>query len=282
VAWWHAVLLGLVEGITEYLPVSSTGHLILTAWLLGLDDPARKDAIDAFSVVIQGGAILAVLGLYAHRVREMMSGIVTSGSSGRRLLINVSVAFLPAAILGPLLDDFIESFLFGAPPVLLALFVGGVWMIWIHWRRTGNPPVPLDDLTPRQALVIGLLQCVAMWPGTSRSMMTIAGGTLVGLTPVQAAEFSFLVGLPTLGAATLFKLAKNLAGSVLDGEPNLFQVLGAGPVVLGMAVAAISAALAVRWLVSFLGARGLAPFGWYRIVLSLVLLVLVWSFGLSF
>src|SRR6476620_7012334 len=103
-AWWQAVVLGLVEGITEYLPVSSTGHLILTSWLLGLDDPSRKEAIDAFNIVIQGGAILAVLGLYAHRVREMLVGIVTSGSSGRKLLINVVVAFLPAAILGPVLD----------------------------------------------------------------------------------------------------------------------------------------------------------------------------------
>jgi undecaprenyl-diphosphatase len=279
--WWQAIVLGLVEGITEYLPVSSTGHLILASWLLGLDDPARKEAVDAFNIVIQGGAILAVLGLYAHRVREMMEGILVSGSSGRRLAINIGVAFLPAAFLGPLLDDLIESWLFGAPPVLFALVVGGVWMIWLSWRRKPGPPVPLDDLTPGKALVIGLLQCVAMWPGTSRSMMTIAGGTLVGLTPAQAAEFSFLVGLPTLGAATLFKLAKNLAGS-LEGEPNLFQVLGFAPVVLGMAVAAVSAALAVKWLVSFLGARGLALFGWYRIALAAVLLVLVYAGGLAF
>jgi undecaprenyl-diphosphatase len=155
-------------------------------------------------------------------------------------------------------------------------------MIWLQWRRTESPPVSLDDLTPRGALTIGLLQCVAMWPGTSRSMMTIAAGTMVGLTPAQAAEFSFLVGLPTLGAATVFKLVKNLAHSAEHGTPNLFEALGAGPVLLGMTVAAVSAALAVRWLVSFLGARGLAPFGWYRLTLSGVLLALVLFAGLEF
>src|SRR5690348_14760772 len=123
--WWQAVILGLVEGITEYLPVSSTGHLILASWLLGLPD---DESLHAFEVVIQGGAILAVLGLYAHRVRQMLEGIVVSNSSGRRLLVNVVVAFLPAAVLGPVLDHAIDAVLFGPIPVLFALFVGGLWM----------------------------------------------------------------------------------------------------------------------------------------------------------
>jgi len=277
--WWQAVILGLVEGITEYLPVSSTGHLILASWLLGLPD---NESLHAFEVVIQGGAILAVLGLYAHRVRQMLEGIVLNNKSGRRLLINVVVAFLPAAVLGPVLDHPIDAVLFGPIPVLFAMFVVGVWMVWLGWRRAGDPPVPLDDLTPINALKIGFLQCFAMWPGTSRSMMTIAGGTLVGLNPVQAAEFSFLVGLPTLGAATVFKLFKNLWHAHKEHTPNLFEALGYLPVFIGIVVAAISAALAVRWLVSFLGARGLAPFGYYRIVLSIVLGALVIFAGLSF
>lgn len=269
---WQAVVLGLVEGITEYLPVSSTGHLILASWLLGLDDPATKDAVDAFNIVIQGGAILAVVGLYWPRLLQMLRGITSAEASGRRLLLNVIVAFLPAAILGPLLDDLIDAYLFSARPVLFALAVGGFWMMWLDWRRPlASGPAPLDELRPQQALMIGLLQCVAMWPGTSRSMMTIAGGTLVGLSPAQAAEFSFLLGLPTLGSACLFKLAKNLKEAHDTGGPNLFEALGYVPVAIGFAVAALSAVIAVRWLVSFLTRHGLGLFGVYRIVLALVL-----------
>jgi undecaprenyl-diphosphatase len=278
--WWQAVVLGLVEGITEYLPVSSTGHLILASWLLGLDDPARKEAVDAFNIVIQGGAILAVLGLYARRVQSMLQGAVGYDAAGRRLLINVALAFLPAAVLGPMLDDLIESYLFSAPPVLFALAVGGAWMIWLDRRPRTENPLLLDEITPSQAIVIGCLQCVAMWPGTSRSMMTIAGGTLVGLRPQQAAEFSFLVGLPTLGAACVYKLLKNLLHAQETGGQNLFQLLGIGSVVLGITVATISAAFAVRGLVAFLGRYGLAPFGWYRIALTAVLLGLVLVFGM--
>lgn len=278
--WWQAVVLGLVEGITEYLPVSSTGHLILASWVLGLDDPARKEAVDAFNVVIQGGAILAVLGLYARRVQQMLKGAVGYDAAGRRLLMNVALAFMPAAVLGPVLDDLIESYLFSAPPVLFALVVGGAWMIWLDRRPKLVPALSLDEVTPVQALTIGCLQCVAMWPGTSRSMMTIAGGTLVGLKPQQAAEFSFLVGLPTLGAACCYKLLKNLLHAHETGEPNLFQLLGVGSVVLGILVASVSAAIAVRGLVAFLGRYGLAPFGWYRIALGVVLLSLVAMLGL--
>lgn len=278
--WWQAVVLGLVEGITEYLPVSSTGHLILASWLLGLDDPMRKEAVDAFNVVIQGGAILAVLGLYYRRVQQMLKGIVGYDANGRRLLFNVFLAFLPAAILGPVLDDLIESYLFSAPPVLFALAVGGGWMIWLDRRPRTESPLLLDEVTPKQAFTIGCLQCVAMWPGTSRSMMTIAGGTLVGLRPQQAAEFSFLVGLPTLGAACAYKLLKNLLHAYETGTPNLFELLGVGSVVLGITVATVSAALAVRGLVAFLGRYGLAPFGWYRILLTGILIGLVGVFGL--
>jgi len=275
---WQAVVLGLVEGITEYLPVSSTGHLILAESLLGLDRPETKPALDAFSIVIQGGAILAVLGLYWPRVLQMLRGIAGRDPTGARLLANLGVAFLPAALLGPLLDDWLEAHLFRPVPVLAALLAGGVWMIWLDRRRAAIPTArALDSLDWKRALVIGLLQCVAMWPGTSRSMMTIAGGTLVGMRPREAAEFSFLLGVPTLGSACLYRLAKNLLASARDGTPNLIETLGAASLALGMAVAALSAALAVRGLVAFLNRHGLEAFGWYRIALSALLAVLFWS-----
>jgi undecaprenyl-diphosphatase len=267
VTFFEAVVLGLVEGITEYLPVSSTGHLILAAWLLGLDDPSRRDAVDAFVVVVQGGAILAVLGLYQARVRRMASGIAGRDEAGRRLAVRLLVAFLPAAVLGFLLDDLLERLLFHAGPVLFALVAGGVVMIALD-RRAAPPGAmtALEDLTLRQALFVGLLQCFALWPGTSRSMTTIVGGTLVGLPPAAAAEFSFLLAVPTLGAACLYRLGTDHAS---------IATLGLGSVLVGIAVATGSAALAVRWLVGFLGRRGLAPFGWYRIAIAVVLLALV-------
>jgi len=266
---WQAIVLGLVEGITEYLPVSSTGHLILVSELLGLSDPAQKPAVDAFNIAIQGGAIAAVLGLYRERVFAMLRGLQGRDPEGMRLLLNLAVAFLPAAVLGPLLGDLIEERLFHMGPVLLALAAGGVWMIWLGRPGAPRGELGIEDLFPRRALAIGLLQCVSMWPGTSRSMMTIAGANMLGLRTRDAAEFSFLLGLPTLGSACAYKLVQNLAGPPAD---NLFAALGAGPVLLGFATAAFSAALAVRWLVSFLSRHGLAPFGWYRIGLTLLLL----------
>jgi undecaprenyl-diphosphatase len=279
--WWHAVVLGLVEGITEYLPISSTGHLILTSSLLGLHTPEQGAAVAAFEIVIQGGAILAVLGLYWRRVLQMGAGALGRDPLGRRLLGNLALAFLPAGLLGPLLDDPIEEHLFHAAPVLAALFLGGVWMIWLDRRRAPAAGAPLDALGWRQALGIGLFQCAAMWPGTSRSMMTIAGGVLLGLRARDAAEFSFLLGVPTLGGACAYKLAKNLLAASSAGTPNLFEQLGAAPVALGIAVAALSAAVAVRWLVAFLQRHGLAPFGWYRIALALVLGGALWSGALE-
>ena len=277
---WEAIILGLVEGITEYLPVSSTGHLILTAAFLGVDEGEAKGAVDAFNIVVQGGAILAVLGLYWPSVVRMIKGVFGRDEQGLRLFVNLMVAFFPAAVLGFLLDDLINEYLFSPAPVVAALILGGIYMILLEQWRTGrfSSPRPsmiehgLDELTPAKALVIGLMQCVAMWPGTSRSMMTITGGVLVGLRPVAAAEFSFLLGLPTLGGATVYKLVKNVTQ---DDEPNLFEQLGVMPVLVGIIVAAVSAAIAVRWLVGFLNRHGLSVFGWYRIILGGVLAALI-------
>lgn len=277
--WWQAVVLGLVEGITEYLPVSSTGHLILVSSWLGLHEPARREAAAAFEIVIQGGAILAVVGLYWPRVASMLRGLIGRDPTGLRLLLHLVVAFLPAAITGPLLDDAIEARLFHPAPVLAALVLGGVWMIWLD-RRTARLDIEgtrIVDLTWQRALAIGALQCIAMWPGTSRSMMTIGGGLLVGMRPREAAELSFLLGLPTLGSATLYKLAKNVSQAHANGGASFFDVLGPANVVIGIAVATLSAGLAVTWLVAFLNRRGLAIFGVYRIVLGLVLAGLLWQ-----
>jgi undecaprenyl-diphosphatase len=251
--------------------------LILTSSLLGLDQPGQKAAINSFEIVIQGGAILAVLGLYAQRVAQMVRGLFGRDPAGLRLLLHVALAFVPAALLGPLLDDAIEEHLFHPVPVLAALFAGGLWMIWLGRARTPAQGAGLETLTARSALAIGLFQCAAMWPGTSRSMMTIAGGVLLGLRAGSAAEFSFLLGVPTLGAACGYKLLKNLLESSHTGAPNLFEVLGVSACAIGFAVATLAAALAVRWLVGFLERRGLAPFGWYRIALSVVLGALLFS-----
>lgn len=291
--WWQAVILGLVEGITEYLPISSTGHLILASALMGLDKtPELKQAVDDFSIVIQGGAILAVLGLYWPSVRRMIVGMLglarigPGDHGGTRLALNLLVAFAPAAVLAKLFDEAIDAYLFHTGPVLAALALGGVGMIaldkWLRARahaRTSSHETTdvsilgrgVEELRLREALLIGLLQCVAMCPGTSRSMMTIVGGMLVGLRPKAAAEFSFLLGLPTLGAACVYKLAKNILRARENGTPNLFEVMGVPACVIGVVVAAVSAAIAIRWLVGFLNRHGLALFGWYRLALCALL-----------
>lgn len=274
-----AVVLGLVEGITEYLPISSTGHLVLARSLLGLDAPEDlRRNVDAFLIVIQGGAILAVLGLYRSSVMRMIKGVFGNDREGLVLFRNLLIAFLPAAILGPLLDDWIESRLMEAGPVLLALAAGGIIMILVDRRlRRGanqiNGASGPDGMSIAviAALQIGLLQCVAMWPGTSRSMVTILGGMMVGMRPAKAAEFSFLLGLPTLGGATVYKLGGNLMGE----QANMFTVLGWLPLVIGIVVATASAAIAIKWLVGYLNRHGLAIFGWYRLALTAVLLGLM-------
>lgn len=290
----QAIILGLVEGITEYLPVSSTGHLILVSELLKLDQSVGKETIDDFNIVIQGGAILAVVLLYWPRFVRMLMGLLGRDAAGLRLFINIVIAFMPAAIVGLVLHKWIKAQLFHAGPVIAALALGGVFMIAVDRlviARRGVRPAPsaggpiagsassagrsLDELTPAQALFIGCMQIVAMWPGTSRSMMTITGGVLAGLTPAAAAEFSFLLGMPTLLAATGLDLVKNLKQARETGEPNMFEQIGYTPSAIGLLVAAISAAIAVKWLVGFLNRHGLLGFGVYRIALAAVLAALI-------
>lgn len=261
----QAILLGLVEGITEYLPVSSTGHLILAQRVLGI--PNSPEA-NAYAICIQGGAILAVLGLYAGRVRSMIAGLLGKDAAGRALLVNLIVAFVPAAIIGKLLDDPIEAVLFGLWPVVAAWAVGGIVILGVSGRLqagTLGGKKPLEALTPRVALVIGLCQCLALWPGTSRSLATLLAGALMGLSMSAAVEFSFLLGLATLGAATLYK--------GFSAGPIMLAAYGPVPLLVGTVVAWASAVVAVRWMVSWLSRRSLAVFGWWRLGLAVVTVV---------
>lgn len=270
--WWQALILGVVEGVTEYLPVSSTGHLILVSWLLGLDaNGPLKQATDTFTVVVQAGAILAVLGLYRKRIVRMGLGVLGRDAAGRRLAANLLVAFLPAAALGPLLADAIEAHLFHPWPVVGALFAGAWLMLAVAYSRklsrTEHRGRDLDHVTWQIALLIGFGQCVAMWPGMSRSMMTIVAALLLGLRPRAAAEFSFLLGLITLTAATGYK-------AVFDGPQMLTQVPWP-QLTIGVVAAAVSAAMAVRWFVAVLVRHGLGPFGWYRLALAGLLTICI-------
>jgi len=283
ITYTDAIILGVVEGLTEYLPVSSTGHLILANRFLGLDSdqplanqsgengaPVRtlREAANAYAIIIQGGAILAVLIIYWQRILDIIAGVFGRSRTGLLLFRNLVVAFLPAAIFGLLLESWIDRHLFGPLPVINALVVGAFLMLAVEkWRgrrksETFSEGPDLHELTVTRSLMIGLLQCVAMWPGTSRSMMTIVGGYLAGLSPTRAAEFSFLLGLVTLSAASGYK-------AVSEGRWML-ESLDLGPVIVGILVATVFAALSVKWLVTYLARHGLGIFAWYRIILALV------------
>lgn len=267
----QAAILGLVEGVTEYLPVSSTGHLILVDNWLGLRGNGtftrdQQDAIEAFEIVIQSGAIIAVLYAYADKVKQMVQGLLGRNPTGRKLFINIIAAFIPAMLIGLMLHKLIKTHLQQEWPTVFALALGGMAMVlWDRSdlaRKRRSHGKSLEGLNTIDAIKIGLLQCVAMWPGTSRSMMTILGGQWVGLSPVAAAEFSFLLGLPTLLAATAFKGFK-------EGH-HLVNHIGIDAMGVGLGVAAVSAFLCVKGLVAWLSRHGLQPFGWYRMVLAVI------------
>lgn len=270
--WWQSIIIGIVEGLTEYLPVSSTGHILLAQRLLGLED---SEASKAFAIVVQAGAILAVLGLYFSKARSMLDGVMGRNPNGLLLLRNVLIAFLPAAFAGLFLEKKIDALLTGLWPTVASWFVGGIAILAVSWfkRNASRGPrgagLSMDDITPRIAFAIGLLQCVAMWPGTSRSLMTIVGGLLCGLHMIAAVEFSFLLGMVTLTAAAGYKFLKNYK--------VLFEEYSVTAMLLGCFAAWLSAFLAVKWMVGFLQRRGLEPFGYYRIGLAIVVAALILS-----
>lgn len=291
-----AIVLGVVEGVTEFLPVSSTGHLIIASRVLGLESeqPLRgsngrplwfrkpsakhpggipltlKLAADTYTIVIQFGAIAAVGILYWRQLVAMVLGLVGRDPAGRKLLVNLVIAFVPAAVIGLLAKDWIDDHLFSVGAVIIGLAGGAGLMFFAeHWRSRNFKSRPADDgldrLAPHQAAGIGLLQVLSLWPGTSRSMTTIVGGYFAGLEPKRAAEFSFLLGFITLTAATVFKS--------YQGGAAMIQVFGWSHVLLGAVVAAVTAALSVRWLVTWLTRHGLAGFAYYRLALAALLAV---------
>ncbi len=266
-SWWQAAILGIVEGITEYLPISSTGHLLVVSRLLGLpseEGSAGLEAVNTYAVAIQFGAILAVVGLFWRRFVSMIAGLFGRDDGGRHLLIVLVIAFLPSAIVGFLFDNAIESALFGPWPVVVAWVIGGIVILVLE--RSGRIPDrgvaaapgtdPLLDITYRQALIIGLVQCLALWPGTSRSLTTILAALLIGVAVPAAVEFSFLLGFATLSAASMFKMAKD--GSVLIDQFGVVTPL------IGVAFAFISAVIAIKWLVGYLQHHDLTIFAWWR------------------
>ena len=279
-----AIALGVVEGVTEILPISSTGHLIIVSRVLGLESEAPlagrdgkplwyhppsskqpkgepltlKLAADTYNIVIQFGAIAAVALLYWPQLVSLVMGLLGRDRAGLRLLINLVIAFIPAAVIGLLLKNWIDAKLFSVGAVILAQVAGAGLMFYAEaWRSRHYKVRPVDDslaqMPPHHAAGIGALQVLALWPGTSRSMTTIVGGYFAGLDPRRAAEFSFLLGFITLTAATGLK-------SVTHGAA-MIQVFGWPHVLLGCVVAAVTAALCVRWLVGWLTRHGTLPRG---------------------
>jgi undecaprenyl-diphosphatase len=261
---WKAMVLGAVEGITEYLPISSTGHLIVTQRVLGIGDtPETKDAADSYAIAIQFGAILAVLVLYRKRIQSLLRGLFGKDAEGRNLLLSLVLAFLPAVVIGVAIEKPIKSNLLNVGPIIGAWIVGGLLLLYLAPKiKPDRAGFAITAITPKHALIIGGAQVLAMWPGTSRSLVTILAALAVGTTLAAAVEFSFLLGLMTLGAATLFETAKD--GSAVVDAYGWFTPL------VGLVFAFIFAALAVKWMVTWLQTRSLAIFGWERLTVAAI------------
>lgn len=245
-----ALLLGIVEGLTEFLPISSTGHLILVGDLIGFNDARAA----VFNVAIQTGAMLAVV--WEYRARFFRVDL--------RLWINLAVAFVPAAGAGYLFGSLIKAHLFQPIPVALAFIVGGLVILWVDRKERGGRVVSTQEMTWLDALKVGVAQCFALIPGTSRSGATIIGGMLFGLSRKAATEFSFFLAVPTLVAAGGYDILKNRALFTADDLP-MFAV--------GLLTAFVSAGLVIRWLICFVATHDFRPFAWYRIVFGLAVLL---------
>lgn len=259
-----AAVMGLVEGATEFIPVSSTGHLIIAGRFLGFD---AWHGAKTFDVFIQLGAILAVVWLYRAKIVNVVR-TAPGNRKSQRLILNLVIAFLPAAIVGFLANDFIEEKLFNPVTVAVALVVGGVVILLIEgWHRRVRTET-VDDVTPKEALGVGLAQLLALVPGTSRSGATIMGGMGLGMSRVAATEFSFFLAIPVMFAATLYSLWKARHGLSAADAP-VFAV--------GFVVSFVSALLVIRWLLRFVANNSFRGFAWYRIVFGLILLGLYFT-----
>ena len=260
-----AALMGIVEGLTEFLPISSTGHLILAGSLLGFDDARAK----VFDIAIQTGAILAVVIVYWRKIAATLAAL-PGGRQARRLTLNVLIGFLPAAVLGVLAYKAIQAHLF-TPLVVASTFILGAFIIlWAERRPQSAARVAsMDDMTPWDALKVGLAQCLGMIPGTSRSGATIIGGMLLGLSRQAATDFSFFLAMPTLIGAGAYALYK--ARALLSwADAPLFLV--------GLGFSFVSAWLCVRWLLRYISSHSFVPFAWYRLAFGAIVL-LTWGMG---
>lgn len=261
------IILGIVEGLTEFIPVSSTGHLILTEAVLG-DTGPRSAVLD---VVIQIGAILAICWLYRDRLCAVATGLGTDRSA-QRFTGNILLAFLPALVVGALAHDFIKHVLFSPWIVAFSLIVGGIAILVIErFARIRSAAHSVEELTPRSAFGVGLCQLLSLIPGVSRSGATIMGGVALGIDRKTATEFSFFLAIPTMFGAAALDLFKNRA---------LLSIHDAAAIGVGMVTSFVVAMLVIRWLVGFVGQHGFAIFGWYRIFAGVVALAILSGFAL--
>ena len=259
---FKAFIMGIVEGCTEFLPISSTGHLILAGSLLDF----TGNNVKVFSIAIQSGAMLSVVWVYRHRIHSVIRGMFTN-SRDRKFVVNLVVAFLPAAILGVLFSRAIQDFLFYPAPVAAAFIVGGLLIIFVERKNEKNPVArveSVDDMTVIDAFKVGCAQAFALIPGTSRSGATIIGGMLFGLSRKAATEFSFFLAMPTLFGAAAYSIFKERALLVSSDIP-LFTI--------GTVSAFISAFFCVRWLLRYISSHNFIPFAWYRIAFGIFVLV---------
>jgi undecaprenyl-diphosphatase len=258
-----AFILGIVEGLTEFLPISSTGHLILAGALLGWTDQKAK----LFDVAIQTGAMFAIIWYYRAKIGSTLSGMF-SDPTAKRFATNVLIAFIPAAVIGVMFASKIKTHLFKPVPVALAFIVGGLIIFWVEHRQRTQRIRPrvfdLDDLTPRDALKLGLAQAFSLIPGTSRSGATIIGGMLFGLSRKTATEFSFFLAIPTLIGAGIYDTFKYRA-ILSTADIPLFAV--------GLTTAFFSALVCVHWLIRFVASHSFVAFAWYRIIFGLIVLL---------
>ncbi|MFO0687869.1 MAG: undecaprenyl-diphosphate phosphatase [Myxococcota bacterium] len=259
-----AAVMGLVEGLTEFLPISSTGHLILAGSLLGFADDKAK----VFDIAIQTGAIFAVILVYWSRLWSTLIGLGRS-EAARRFATNVAIGFLPAVVLGLALGSAIQAHLFNAPVVAVAFILGGFVILWAERRPASAIRIAsVDDMTPSDALKVGLVQCLAMIPGTSRSGATIIGGMLLGLSRQAATDFSFFLAIPTLVGAGVYSLYK---------ERDLLSAADLPLFGVGLVVSFLAAWACVRWLLRYVASHTFVPFAWYRIAFGLIVLATAWS-----
>jgi undecaprenyl-diphosphatase len=259
-----AAIMGVVEGLTEFLPISSTGHLILAGSLLGFDDAKAK----VFDIAIQTGAIFAVILVYWQKIRSTLVALPTDRQA-QRFALNVLIGFLPAVVLGLLFGKAIKAHLFTPVVVASTFIIGGFIILWAERRPASATRVhSVDEMTPLDALKVGLVQCLAMIPGTSRSGSTIIGGMLLGLSRQAATDFSFFLAIPTLIGAGVYSLYKERALLSMADLPMFLT---------GLVFSFLSAWLCVRWLLRYISTHSFVPFAYYRIVFGVVVLVTAWT-----